>query len=355
MKHKLKRIFNRRIFSRALITVITCSIIFSYAVLCPQAGETILEVPLYVNTDYTTLPGFQSSNLPSTSFLGDFLNWPENNPSYSYYIYDPTVSTNAEIFNADLWFKTDSVFENLNTHNNIFVGIEIWYCATEQYFPDNYGIHSFYFESSNGDRIQIPLVVQYTTDTFNDDFTGQTVYRFQCMLYADNVDKVFSTSPYYLTYGFNVPLYIAGSSIGYDTAVIAFANIYYEYDVVEADVLSDIYNQVYNINGTVIDIQNSLTNVTPQMQESINKLETLIQDEQEKIEDVITEMDKIDTDFGTQIGDFDDILNDNADTLENIGSTTYNSFINDVFGNWFFVSMFALFGAFAFFSRAVFG
>lgn len=119
--------------------------------------------------------------------------------------------------------------------------------------------------------------------------------------------------------------------------------------------LENIYSAITETGATVTNIYNSLVDVSPEMQESINHLDTLLTDEKEKVDAVVDEMDKIDTDFHGHINDFDNILQENADSLSGMGSTTYNSFINDVFGHWFFVAMFALFGAFAFFSRAVFG
>lgn len=214
------------------------------------------------------------------------------------------------------------------------------------------------FYSSDGDYLSFDHSLSFlSVHVLYDLYTGSPYHVYEYQIISDfslalsSVDRISVAVPYFYTF--------PGRDVGYEAAVISVSDLSVEFlDDFDSSVLkslSEISSSLENTNSSLVSIENTLTNVTPQMQESINHLETLIQDEQEKIDDVITEMDKINTDFGTQIGDFDDILKDNAGTLEDIGSTTYNSFINDVFGNWFFVSMFALFGAFAFFSRAVFG
>lgn len=351
LKHKLKHIFNRSTLSRALICVITCSIIFSYAVLCPQAETSTITTEFFVKSSLTTLPGTPLSSLPTVDFWGHNITWPTT--GFKYYHYDPTASR-SDLSKNFLVLETSDVFENLNLHSNIYIKFDILYCSMDGTYPDS--TPTCYLVDVDDNQIPMAFQLSYTNDSFYDEFTAISCYRHSVILYADSLPDDLSVEPYYLLYGFYVPLYNqAGGDVGYDNAIVAFSEVEYTFDMDQEDIVVDINEVVSNINTTVTSIQNSLTNVTPEMQASIDRLESLRQDQKDKVDNVIDEMDKIDTDFGTQIGDFDDVLNDNAGTLEDIGSTSYNSFVNDVFGHWFFVSVFALFGAFAFFSRAVFG
>lgn len=351
---------HRRAFSRALITVITCSIIFSYVVLRPQA-ETVsssFSFPVVVSTMFNELPGDVLDSFPVYDYMGKSLY--ENLPFTPslIYEYDPTAfSSSVKYFTFDSFF--DPPCTSLTYLEFSFVFPLDRAPQSESYDPVLPQQLFFYGSDFTGgtDGQQVSCVYSISYDTFVDDFTGVTLYVFnaRCIVQGFFPDGLVGGINSYV----EIPIYTAGADVSYDRALLVFSDVHveglFDNNAVLNNKLDNILNNIVSNGETLVSIQNTLTNVTPEMQVSINKLENLLQDEKEKIDDVITEMDKIDTDFGTQIGDFDDILNDNAGTLEDIGSTTYNSFINDVFGNWFFVSMFALFGAFAFFSRAVFG
>lgn len=449
--------------SRALITVITCSIIFSYAVLCPQAegsyqfvsqgfysvldyeqtydflGKDIIplldfvpETYLYFNTRYydyaysydsvaVTFNGkwvfssFEplSSIIPGTynfSFVFGFLN--------SSYEYECTgVSYQVTGDNSVLYFidntglyhpvYSNGVYENVYLYfddtvisNSAIVAFirSNFYCID---FPAAFNSMTYYpicanFSDYPTDFLNISFTLAFPVNTdplyFNIyDFAIDDIYVFDSYLdfnsYRIVPYSVLSSGEYistdsfsglrYAYFSFDFVLDLSSFSdvenilaffplptfdsevVGYSDAAAFISPLTIEsfssVDQAFLNSINNVTNKLDQTNATLNNIQNTLTNVTPEMQQSLDSLETLMQDEAGKVEDVINGMDQIGTDFGTEIGDFDNILNENAGTLEDIGSTTYNSFINDVFGNWFFVSMFALFGAFAFFSRAVFG
>lgn len=370
MKHKLKRIFNSSTLSRALITVITCSIIFSYAVLCPQADSSTFAISVDINsaidiyidsygdtnvhfTTYPLSPGFPST--VGTELTPDDIGYVpdgyivykmfEDAPSsadrhwssveLSYYI--PTIDADYSTLKVDFVLSVPR-FSSNDSYNT--VGAGLW---RDETFTDGESLGSFSFSSVTGPFYDLVTSVEFYNYNFSAvfDLTGIDLSKY----------PIFCFWFYFDCYHYDVP----GQLVVCPYQNLKFTYTPYPVSVILPGYLDNITSSLENTNSTLVSIENTLTNVSPEMQESIDNLENLVVTEQEKIDDVITEMDNIDTDFGTEIGDFDNILNENAGTLEDIGSTTYNSFINDVFGNWFFVSMFALFGAFAFFSRAVFG
>lgn len=449
-------------FSRALIIVITCSIIFSYAVLCPQAegfynfvsngpysalssvrpydflGKDILsllnfvpETFIYysVRSDKYAISFSDSSIVFNGTWIFSSFDTLSFDSSFSFDISFDFMTENGEYYNCksmELQVTTnDTVLyfvDSFDIYHIVYINghyydihvyfndaevfeegfflflISTFYCIDlpaffdsmtyyplsvtfSQYLNDfiNISLISAYpinFTPSSENIYHFPISDVFVYHTFN-DYNCYEIVPFSVLSYNEYtaVDSFTSSVYTYASYDFvldlssfsdvkNILFFVPlptfdTSDVGYSEAAAFISPLTIEsFSSVEQAFLNsvnNVSNKLDQTNGTLNNIFNSLTDVSPEMQQSIDHLETLILDEQEKIDDVITKMDKIDTDFGTQIGDFDDILNDNAGTLEDIGSTTYNSFINDVFGNWFFVSMFALFGAFAFFSRAVFG
>lgn len=380
----LKRIF---VFIIAVVIAVSC------CVLCPSADSaTFVPVITYSQGDasISNLPPaydcLGSDNLLNLAFTPDF---------YLLYDCDRTSYFNSPNFvEVEVSFYADEDMSEPIIVDSTF-SISFAYCIT---YDDTITI-------SESGAISVALwsdvmawdpewaegfyAVEYYTETV-DEFSGRTVRH--C-----NYELVCNQDVAMELWGINVllmlPTFVPGNSVGYTEAVVPMT--YFHIDPlglggglitppeVSEDVsddvsgggsgevsggdggsndssatvekLEEIYSAITETGATVANIYNSLVDVSPDMQESINHLDTLLTDEKENINEIVGEMENIDTDFNTQINDFNDVLNDNADSLSGMGSTTYSSFVNDVFGHWFFVTMFALFGAFAFFSRAVFG
>lgn len=119
--------------------------------------------------------------------------------------------------------------------------------------------------------------------------------------------------------------------------------------------LDDIYSKIVSTNSTIVSINSALTNVTPELQVQLDKLQELVNEDTDRAGELEDEMSKIDPDMRDDVSNMANTLTSAADELGAMGETTYNSFVNDVFGHWFFVAVFSCFGALAFFSRAVFG
>lgn len=448
--------------SRALICVITCSIIFSYAVLCPQAegsytffsngpysvsnielaydflGKEIIplldfvpETYLYYNVrssvyaisvgdsdfvlngtwefssfdelslfpvgvydlsfDFTFIydsgtyscTGFSyqvSDDITSLYFIDNLGNYHQvyNNGVYQpvYVYFNNTVVTDPDLFEfirLNFYCTSLPAFDDalvsypltvsFSDFNSDFINISFSLAFPFNFNPsaenpyefvqEIFAYNSFYDSNS---FFSVPHTLLSTHEYVgNDEFTGvsYTYYSFEYVLDLSSFSDVENLLTFVILPTFNT------SVVGYYEAGAFISPLTIEFsttlDEAVLNSINNVVNKLEETNATLKNIQNTLTNVTPEMQQSLDSLETLMHDEAGKVENVINGMEQIGTDFGTEIGDFDNILNENAGMLEDIGSTTYNSFINDVFGNWFFVSMFALFGAFAFFSRAVFG
>lgn len=391
LKHKIKTFFNSKLFSRSFVFCITCSIIFSYAVLCPQASTTLYfdimwsEADAYLSFDPPEYDCLGSDNLSNLAFTPDiylFYNCDrshyENNPNYLETQIAYTVDDwNPEPILVDSTFSLSFAYcitydDTITIPESGLSRVELWTQA------DTWSPLS----------VQGAYVVEYYTETV-DEFTGRTVRHcnYELVYNQENAIDLWAVYLY-----LNLPAFYPGNSVGYTESVVPMTTIHIDPlgsggglitppevsddesgdsgggsgeesgggsgssdSAATIEKLENIYSAITETGATVTNIYNSLVDVSPEMQESINHLDTLLTDEKEKVDAVVDEMDKIDTDFGGHINDFDNTLKDNADSLSGMGSTTYNSFVNDVFGHWFFVAMFALFGAFAFFSRAVFG
>lgn len=395
LKHKIKSFFNSKLFSRSLVFCITCSIIFSYAVLCPQASTILMPFISWSEGEASivTLPPsydcLGSDNLFDLAFTPDF-----------YLLYDcdrTSYSGSPEFVNIDLSYSNDPLNPSPFIVDNTF-SFSFAYCITYDdtiTIPEN-GVLTIELwteeDAWDPEIAEGVYVVEYYTETV-DEFSGRTVRHCNYELVYNQEDPI---DVIVLNVFLMVPTFNPGNSVGYTEAIVPMTNFYIDPlglggglvtppefsepevsddvsgggggsgeesgggsgssdSAVTIEKLENIYNAITETGATVTNIYNSLVDVSPEMQESINHLESLLTDEKEKVDAVVDEMDKIDTDFHGHINDFDNVLQENADSLSGMGSTTYNSFVNDVFGHWFFVAIFALFGAFAFFSRAVFG
>lgn len=401
LKHKIKTFFNSKLFSRSLVFCITCSIIFSYAVLCPQASTISTPIVLTPFIDWSEGEASISNFPPEYDCLGsdNLFNLAFTPDSYLLYDCNRNSYLGApEFVEIDIGFYNSGFGAPPLIEDNTF-SFSFAYCITYDdtiTIPEN-GVLTIAIMTEamawDPEFFEGAFVVEYYTETV-DEFSGRTVRHcnYELVFNQDTPIDVYTIMVYLM-----VPTFYPGNSVGYTEAVVPLTNFYFDPlgsggglitppETSEPDVsddvsdgsgggsgeesgggsgssdsaatiekLENIYNAITETGATVTNIYNSLVDVSPEMQESINHLDTLLTGEKEKVDAVVDEMDKIDTDFGGHIHDFDNTLKDNADSLSGMGSTTYNSFVNDVFGHWFFVAMFALFGAFAFFSRAVFG
>ena len=123
--------------SRVLITVITCSIIFSYAVLCPQASTTFTPVITYSPGDasiVTSPPSYDclgSDNLMNLAFTPDF---------YLLYDCDRTSYSNSPNFvDIEISFYANEDMDEPIIVDSTF-SISFAYCITyddTEIIPDN--------------------------------------------------------------------------------------------------------------------------------------------------------------------------------------------------------------------------